>query len=153
MLFFAFYSHSTTNNLYSFITRGDCPPLMDSLLHWRDAALQRKAAGKPLRPLSPSSDESSPTSPLSEASPPPTSLTPEKSSLTHMRAKSEPPEQAFQEEVEVPEVPSGDQKPSSLSWVQWWNRGKKRPQSIAPTASSTVPTPQVSTPLLILLLA
>ncbi|RXW25180.1 hypothetical protein EST38_g692 [Candolleomyces aberdarensis] len=96
-----------------FITRADCPPLVDSLLHWRDAALQRKAAGKPLRPLSPSSDDSSPTSPISENSPSPTSMTPEKPSLTHMRAKSEPPEQAFQEEEEAPiagdaGLPSGD---------------------------------------------
>ncbi|KAJ2931724.1 hypothetical protein H1R20_g5333, partial [Candolleomyces eurysporus] len=124
-----------------FITRADCPPLVDSLLHWRDAALQRKAAGKPLRPLSPSSDESSPTSPVSETSTP---ATPEKSSLTHMRAKSEPPEQAFQEEVEKPELPSGNQKP--LSWVQWWSRGKKRPQAIEPPASSMVPTPQKEVP-------
>lgn len=112
---------STADIVTRFITRNDSPPLMDALAQWRNTALRRRAAGQPLRPVSPFSEDSLPTSPASGASPDLLGY----SEKTHMRAKSEPPEQAFQDENEGHKAPNENQK-SSYSWVPWFRSGKKK---------------------------
>ena len=104
-----------------FITRDDSPSLMDALAQWRNTALRRRAAGQPLRPVSPFSEDSLPTSPASEASPDSLGY----SEKMHMRAKSEPPEQGFQGEDEGRKPPNENQK-SSYSWVPWFRSSKKK---------------------------
>lgn len=112
---------STADIVTRFITRNDSPPLMDALAQWRNTALRRRAAGQPLRPVSPFSEDSLPTSPASEASPDSLGY----SEKTHMRAKSEPPEHAFQDE-DKGHKPSNEDQKSSYSWVPWFRSSKKK---------------------------
>ncbi|KAF8076685.1 nuclear elongation and deformation protein 1 [Lyophyllum atratum] len=96
-----------------YITRNDGSPLMRALVHWRDATLQQTAQDLPSRPASPVSDEEVEERLLSPA--PSSDEQPEE--RHHHRSKSEPPEK-----------PQG--KPTSSSWVHWWNRsGRKKTEA------------------------
>ncbi|KAJ7126377.1 nuclear elongation and deformation protein 1 [Mycena crocata] len=90
-----------------YITRSDGSPLMDALVLWRNALVQQTTNGIPLRPTSPASDEED------AKSVPDTPTEDEEQRQRYTRSKSEPPEQAT------------NGKPTSSSWVQWWNRSKR----------------------------
>ena len=134
VLWISLYAYSS-EFIHRYVSRDDSPQFFESLVQWRTDALQRRAAGQPLRPLSPSSDESLPTSPTLETPPPETA---QHDKLTHMRAKSEPPEESKQT---TNAEPTASQTSSSSSWVPWWGRGKKR-DTTRPTQQS--PTPQAA---------
>ncbi|KAF7332372.1 Nuclear elongation and deformation protein 1 [Mycena kentingensis (nom. inval.)] len=96
-----------------YITRLDGSPLMDALVLWRNALLKQTQAGIPLRPTSPEAsetDDSMPSTPTDEEA---------EAERRHQRAKSEPPVEALPKE-----------RPTSSSWVQWWNRSKR--ESVPP---------------------
>ncbi|KAF9006636.1 Lipin/Ned1/Smp2-domain-containing protein [Cyathus striatus] len=84
-----------------YISRNDGSPLMDSLIHWREAALQyRENAALPSRPVSPMSDDE-------ERPPTPSSL-------------------SATEELKEDEATQSRKKPTSSSWVQWWSRSRRQ---------------------------
>ncbi|KAF6762059.1 nuclear elongation and deformation protein 1 [Ephemerocybe angulata] len=128
-----------------YITRKDSQPLLDALSQWREAAVQKRNAGHALRPVSPSTDDSTPASPTSDTYSSSSDNHLDKPSLTHMRAKSEPPEQ-FQEDLEKAAAPSDNQKTTS-SWVPWWGRSRRRqaqaaaPESNGPSDTQTPEQP------------
>lgn len=127
------------------MTRNDGSPLMDALGHWRQATLRERNAGHSLRPVSPSPFEDQPesassttTSPPVSASPSPPPPTPPDTSPSdteedkpsqnqiHTRSKSEPPDQQNQQEEDRLVGLNAGKKPTSLSWVQWWSRSRRK---------------------------
>lgn len=127
-----------------YVTRNDGSPLMDALAHWRQATLSERNTGYSVRHASPSSLEdqpesvssSTPASPPVSASPspPPTSNTtpsdteedkPNQNQM-HSRSKSEPPDQQKQQEDDRQVGMNAGKKPTSLSWVQWWSRSRRK---------------------------
>jgi phosphatidate phosphatase LPIN len=112
---------------------------MDALVLWRSSMLQKRASGDTLRPVSP-------PPPLSETAV--TDLQSQEQQLideqvaiedhkSHGRSKSEPPteferRQAEEDDKEAAIDSKGDnqgqgavKKPTSSSWVQWWNRSRR----------------------------
>ncbi|KAG2013272.1 hypothetical protein CC2G_010202 [Coprinopsis cinerea AmutBmut pab1-1] len=133
-----------------YITRQDGSPLMDALVHWRQEALRRRETGSNLRPVSPTSeDDSAPTSPIQ------IEVEDEdgRKDSEPIRAQSEPPEET--EDHQNDEEQATGNKPTSLSWVQWWSRsrnnGTTRPalpaSNSAPTPSAEIPPPPSAPPV------
>ena len=112
---------------------------MDALVLWRHSALQKRASGDTLRPVSP-------PPPLSEASV--TDLQRQEQQFIderstredhqyHGRSKSEPPSeiekrQAEEDDKKAARDSTGQnqgqgavKKPTSSSWVQWWSRSRQ----------------------------
>ncbi|KAF7301989.1 Nuclear elongation and deformation protein 1 [Mycena indigotica] len=103
-----------------YITRSDGSPLMDALVLWRNVLVLQTEAGIPIRPTSPDASED-------DSSPPGTPTDDEaEAERRHLRAKSEPPE------------PAPKERPTSTSWVQWWNRSKRES---APAKDDRPPLP------------
>lgn len=102
---------------------------MVSLVHWRTSVLEKRASGDTLRPVSPppTHTESRPT--LEEVT-----WEPSSEQKLHGRSKSEPPSaddirRAEEEEKTKPALPQGQgtaPKPTSSSWVNWWNRSRRK---------------------------
>ncbi|TFK22353.1 LNS2-domain-containing protein [Coprinopsis marcescibilis] len=106
-----------------YVTRQDGSPLMDALVHWREAALQRRTFGPSSRPMSPASEEESrPTSPSNDEVErgAPGIQEEQGSKPIHLRAKSEPIE-----DIPGPETAPPGIKPTSSSWTQWWSRSRR----------------------------
>jgi phosphatidate phosphatase LPIN len=114
---------------------------MDALAHWRQATLRERNAGYSLSP-SPLEDQpesvpsSTPASPPISASPspPPTPDTEEdkpNQNQMHARSKSEPPEQQKKQEDDRQVGMNAGKKPTSLSWVQWWSRSRRKESEAA----------------------
>lgn len=106
---------------------------MNSLVQWRSSVLRKRASGDDLRPVSPPPPPSESNQSINDED---MSWEPTEQK-SHGRAKSEPPSaadvrQAVEEErrAEAASVASqgqgSAQKPTSSSWVQWWNRSRRK---------------------------
>ncbi|KAG6850907.1 hypothetical protein H0H93_006733 [Arthromyces matolae] len=94
-----------------YITRSDCSPLMDALVVWRNSTLRQQALNLASPPSSPVFDED--TSDIRPVSPSLSEDEQQHEERHHQRSKSEPPEKV-------------QGKPTSSSWVRWWNRSSKK---------------------------
>lgn len=121
---------------------------MDALAHWRQSTLRERNAGYSLRHASPSLLEdqpdsvssSTPASPPISASPSPpltSDTTPSDTeedkpnqNQMHARSKSEPPDQQKKQEDDRQVGMNAGKKPTSLSWVQWWSRSRRKESEV-----------------------
>ncbi|KAH6914816.1 nuclear elongation and deformation protein 1 [Coprinopsis sp. MPI-PUGE-AT-0042] len=117
-----------------YVTRQDGSPLMDSLVHWRKAAIQRRASGHNERPVSPASDESRPASPRVD---PDSELSGDEG--------SEKPQTGPSSSDKADQEGGAGNKPTSRSWVQWWRRSRYEDAAARPAmpASRSSPPPSV----------
>jgi len=132
--------------LSRYISRRDGSPLMDSLVHWRTSALQKRASGDAMRPVSPPPTEDDIATP-----PPEFEFAEPIEHKAHTRARSEPPSTAerrrAEEEDRAADQESGSQttgtgtakKPTSSSWVQWWSRSRKNNTVSTPSPANGQP--------------
>ncbi|KAH9482509.1 Nuclear elongation and deformation protein 1 [Psilocybe cubensis] len=141
---------------HQYITRSDGSPLMDSLIIWRSSVIRKRESGDSLRPVSPPPPPAE-TSVVSEDE---LSYEPSEQK-SHGRAKSESPSAAdIRQQDEKAEPASQGQgsapKPTSSSWVQWWNRSRRKDASDAKgysnvlnpkndTSTSSLPLPASNT--------
>lgn len=103
---------------------------MDSLVHWRTSALEKRASGDALRPVSPPPLHTESHLNIEE----PTFEYPTEQKV-HGRSKSEPPSaedirRVEEEDGKAKPVPDQGQnaapKPTSSSWVNWWSRSRRK---------------------------
>ncbi|KAF9480688.1 LNS2-domain-containing protein [Pholiota conissans] len=129
-----------------YITRTDGSPLMDALVRWRSAALKKRASGDVLRPVSP-------PPPTDEFDKPDVQLDAQQKS--HERSKSDvtslnaTDKREFEESGKHGESPP--KKPTSSSWVAWWNRSRRKetmgesaqqPFSVKDASTISLPIPK-----------
>jgi len=119
---------------------------MDALILWRSLALQKRASGDALRPVSPPPSLSETT--VTDLQLQEQQLIDEQPRIedrkSHGRSKSEPPteferRQAEEDDKKAAIDSTGDiqgqgtvKKPTSSSWVQWWNRSRRTEVGNAP---------------------
>ena len=103
-----------SRSFFSYIRKKDGSPVMDALVHWRNATLAKRRAKKP-RPSPPASSEVQ-----SSAEEPSTS----KQANGNAIRESVTPQIEPAGEVESPPEPVTT-KSTSSSWVQWWKSSRR----------------------------